>query len=80
MRLSEKDRARTTVLSAILRVADALDRAHLQSVKEVGVTIGKRQISLRLEGDGDLPLERWAVSRKMTLFGETFGRPVSISV
>jgi len=79
MRLSEKDRERTTVLSAILRVASALDRAHLQSVKNVRVTVGKKEISLQLEGEGDLLLERWAVSRKTALFARAFGRTVSIS-
>jgi len=80
MRLSEKDRARTTVLSAILRVSDALDRAHLQSVSEVRVNVGKKEIALQLVGEGDLLLERWAVSRKMALFSKTFDRSVSISV
>ena len=80
MRLSEKDRARTTVLSAILRVADALDRAHLQNVNEVRVTVGKKDIALQLVGEGDLLLERWAVSRKMVLISKTFDRSVSISV
>jgi exopolyphosphatase/guanosine-5'-triphosphate,3'-diphosphate pyrophosphatase len=79
MLLSEKDRERTTVLSAILRVADALDRAHLQCVKNVSVTMGMKEISLKLEGEGDLLLERWAVSGKAALFAKTFDRAVSIS-
>lgn len=80
MLLSEPDRERTTVLSAILRVADALDRAHLQSVEKIEVGVGKKSISLRLHGIGGMLLERWAVSRKSALFSRTFGRSVSISV
>jgi exopolyphosphatase/guanosine-5'-triphosphate,3'-diphosphate pyrophosphatase len=80
MRLSETDRERTRALSAILRVADALDRAHLQHVETVGVEVGKREVSLRLRGEGDLLLERWALSRKKNLFQRTFRRVVKIAV
>lgn len=72
MRLSERDRERTTILSAILRVADALDRAHLQSVSYVGITVSKGEMTLQMEGEGDLLLERWAVSRKAALLAKTF--------
>ena len=80
MRLSEGDRDRTTLLSAILRVANALDRGHLQDIKSIGVEVGKRDISLQLDGEGDLLLERWAVSQRTALFEKTFNRRVSISV
>jgi exopolyphosphatase/guanosine-5'-triphosphate,3'-diphosphate pyrophosphatase len=78
MLLNERDRARTTVMAAILRVADALDRAHLQSVENVKVTVGKRVLSIRLKGQGDLLLERWAVARKTSLLAKTFARTVSV--
>jgi exopolyphosphatase/guanosine-5'-triphosphate,3'-diphosphate pyrophosphatase len=80
MRLSERDRDRTTLLSAILRVANALDRAHLQDIKGIRVEVGKKDISLQLDGEGDLLLERWAVSQRTALFEKTFNRRVSISV
>ncbi len=80
MRLSERDRDRTTLLSAILRVANALDRAHLQDIKSIRVEVGKRDISLQLDGEGDLLLERWAVSQRTALFEKIFNRRVSISV
>jgi exopolyphosphatase/guanosine-5'-triphosphate,3'-diphosphate pyrophosphatase len=79
IRLSEEDQERTTILSAILRVADALDRSHLQSVEDVEVTWEKKEMEVKLRGDGDLLLERWAVSRKTTLFGKVFERAVSIT-
>jgi len=79
IRLSDEDQERTTVLSAILRVADALDRSHLRSVKGVEITWGKKEIEVRLEGEGDLLLERWAVSKKTSLLGKVFERDVSIT-
>ncbi len=80
IRLSEENQKRTTILASILRVADALDRSHFQSVHEVKVSWGKREMKVELVGEGDLLLERWAVSRKKTLFGKTFGREVTIHV
>ncbi len=79
IRLSEDDQHRATVLSAILRVADALDRSHLQSVKKVEVTWEKREMEVRLKGEGDLLLERWALSRKTGLLETVFNREVSIT-
>jgi len=80
MLLSKGERERTTLLSSILRVADALDRGHQQHIDSVEVEVSKENISLLLEGEGDLLLERWAVSRKSFLFSKSFQRAVSISV
>jgi exopolyphosphatase/guanosine-5'-triphosphate,3'-diphosphate pyrophosphatase len=79
MRLSEADRERARALAAILRIADALDRAHLQHVESVEVEIKKREVFLRLMGEGDLLLERWALSRKKNLFQRTFHKAVKIA-
>ena len=79
MSLSEADQKRTTVLSGILRVADALDRSHFQVVEELKVSWGKKEITLHLKGDGDLLLERWALSRKKALFGKVFDREVTVT-
>ena len=79
MSLSEADQERTTVLSGILRVADALDRSHFQNVGDIKVSWGKKEITLHLKGRGDLLLERWAVSRKKFLFGKVFERTVTVT-
>lgn len=80
MRLSDSQRDRTTRLSALLRVADALDRAHLQNVERVGVEAGPHEVTLTLESDEDCLLERWAMVQKKTLFEKIFGRHINISV
>ncbi len=79
MRLSEEDRQRTTALSAILRVADSLDRSHLQNVRDVRVSLNSKDISFQIQGEGDLLLERWALSRKTSLMETTYRRRVSFS-
>ncbi len=65
--LGEADQARVQSLASLLRVADALDREHLQQVVTVKALLRKDQLCLELEGRGDLLLERWALARKSQL-------------
>lgn len=78
MRLTPADRVRVDQLAALLRLADALDRQHLQRVHAVGVTVRGLELLLTLEGEGDLLLERWAVGQKKGLFEETWGYAVNV--
>jgi exopolyphosphatase/guanosine-5'-triphosphate,3'-diphosphate pyrophosphatase len=78
VQLSEEDQNRTTVLASLLRVANALDRAHLQKIQEIEVETGMKEIKIHLKGDDDLLLERWAVSRRRALFSKVFDRTVTI--
>jgi len=79
MRLSESNRNRTTHLAAILRIADALDRAHLQNVGGVEVREESGDVELVLECDGDCLLERWALTQKKTLFEKLFKKSLTAS-
>lgn len=78
--LPDEDRQRVVKLASLLRIADALDREHLQAVRSVAakVTRGKK-LKLELEADGDLLLERWALRRKSDLFTATFGLDVELA-
>lgn len=76
--LSEEDRDRVVRLASILRVADALDREHIQAVSSVRVQLQKDRCTLLLEGTGDLLLERWALRRKVNLFEDAFGLKVEV--
>ena len=79
MKLSEINRDRTTRLAAILRVADALDRSHLQNVGTVKAKAGSKEVTLALDCEGDCLLERWALTQKKTLFEKVFERRISAS-
>ena len=78
MKLGEKERERVTVLSAILRIADALDREHLQQVTGVKARVNKASLDLTVNGRGDLLLERWALQKKSQLFEKVFGLSVAM--
>jgi exopolyphosphatase / guanosine-5'-triphosphate,3'-diphosphate pyrophosphatase len=78
MELPDDDRGRVVRLAAILRIADALDREHLQNVKSVRTRTADDELVLEIGGDGELELERWAVEKKAGLFEKTFGLTVRI--
>lgn len=77
--LTEEDRERVTRLSSILRIADALDREHVQNVSDITVEIDDERIVIELEGEGDFELERWAIERKKALFEKTFDLEIVVA-
>jgi exopolyphosphatase/guanosine-5'-triphosphate,3'-diphosphate pyrophosphatase len=77
--LDEEDQERVTRLSAILRIADALDREHVQNVRDIAVEIREEHMEVELEGEGTFELERWALERKKGLFVKTFGLEIIIA-
>jgi exopolyphosphatase/guanosine-5'-triphosphate,3'-diphosphate pyrophosphatase len=77
-KLDEKEQERVRRMSALLRIADALDREHLQRVEQVRARVKDGALRLKLEGTGDLLLERWALERKADLFEKLFDLKVEV--
>jgi exopolyphosphatase/guanosine-5'-triphosphate,3'-diphosphate pyrophosphatase len=71
-RLPDADQRTVTQLAAILRLVDALDREHRQLVSALQVKLDGRDLELRLEGRGDLLIEKWLIRRKGELFSRVF--------
>ena len=76
--LSPADRSRIEKLSAILRLAEALDRSHPSGIKDVIVEVTKKRVSLRLVSDTACGLERWALERKSRVFKQVFACEIEI--
>jgi exopolyphosphatase/guanosine-5'-triphosphate,3'-diphosphate pyrophosphatase len=76
--LSEDERETVTKLAAILRVADSLDREHLQRVTGVTARVGDEEISLWLEGTAGALLEGWTTRRKGNLLTKVFDRKIRL--
>ncbi len=76
--LREADKVRVRVLSAILRVADGLDRTHKQVVEGVDVRHDDGEIGFALRcRPGTVPsFELWSATRKKDLMEEVFKRRV----
>lgn len=77
-RLSPGERERVVKMSGLLRIADALDREHLQAVDSLRARVRKGELVLEVESSGDLLLERWALREKGELFARTFGVEVRL--
>lgn len=74
--LPQEDQRRVRLLGAMLRVADALDRDHLQRVKRARARVDGSDLLLELQGSSDLLLERWALQKKSEYFSRVFGLKV----
>lgn len=77
-RLSLEDRRRVRKLSALLRVADALDRGHRSKVHALEATIGRGEVVIHTSGNEDLSLEIWTAARKSALFESTYRRKLRV--
>jgi exopolyphosphatase/guanosine-5'-triphosphate,3'-diphosphate pyrophosphatase len=76
--LSLEDQRKVTVLAAILRVADGLDRSHLSLVKKLRTRVLKGTLFIRVHSSGRvLPeMELWGADRKKQLLQEVFRKRV----
>jgi exopolyphosphatase/guanosine-5'-triphosphate,3'-diphosphate pyrophosphatase len=74
MALDSETRVIVNKLSALLRLANALDADHLQKVKDVRVTPEEGTLVLEAEGGGDMTMERLAALSRTDLLTEVFGR------
>ncbi|MFC2133610.1 HD domain-containing protein, partial [Bacteroidota bacterium] len=77
--LPEKSKGIVRKLAAILRVADSLDRTHLQRVKNISIRVKSISVELYLDYEETLPeIELWSFERRKELFEEVFGKKILI--
>ena len=64
-------------LTAILRVANSLDRTHKQKFKDVKVTVKDRELIINIDTRDDITLEKGLFTNRAQFFEEVFGiKPV----
>jgi exopolyphosphatase/guanosine-5'-triphosphate,3'-diphosphate pyrophosphatase len=78
MALSPKERRVVLKLASLLRLAEALDREHGNKTEGFKLIKGKKKLTLRLKGQGDLLLERWALGYGARLFEKTFKKKLVV--
>ena len=76
--LDRDNRIAVSKMAALLRVADALDRNHLQQVRDIACTRDQGQFVISVAGVEDLTIERLAVRDKGNLFEEMYGMIVNL--
>lgn len=60
-------------LSAILRLADAMDRSYLQKIKSAKVSVEGNELVIKARSKADLTLEEWTFANKGKFFEEVYG-------
>ena len=59
-------------LTAILRVANALDRSHKQKVEEIKAAVREKELVLTIDTEEELTLEEGLLTEKADFFEEVF--------
>ena len=76
--LRREQRITVLKLSAILRIADALDRGHMQRVRGITAEITEGDLVLHCDYTGDISTERYGLESKSDMFEEVFGLSVTV--
>lgn len=71
--LPQASRLIVAKLSAILRIADALDDSRQHKIKKITVSLRHDQVVITAKADDDLSLERLTFEEKAAYFEEVFG-------
>lgn len=74
--LSQTDRLRVQKLAALLRVAEAMERAHSRRIRSFSVRPSGRRLEFLVPDVGDLTLENLALRTKGALFSDIFGQDI----
>ncbi|HJU05152.1 MAG TPA: Ppx/GppA phosphatase family protein [Nitrospiraceae bacterium] len=77
--LTPRHRRMVEMLSALLRIADGLDRSHFSVIQDLDAHIGK-PVVVTLHTSGDPELEMWAACKRVDLFERVFKRAVQFTI
>ncbi len=78
-KLAPEEKLTVNKLSSLLRVADSLDRSHMNSVDDIQCTITTRRVKLELSGNGTFDAEMSGFKKKRDLFEQIFKRDVVLA-
>ena len=77
-RLSKDSRRKVAILSGILRIAVALDRGQSQQVRSLEVRVSRLEVTIFIQGSGELDLELGAARSKTMPLAEMFDRRIRL--
>ena len=69
------DRQKVTVakLAAVIRLADAVDRAHRQKITGIDMELKGNELTITVNAHTDISLEEWTFLDKVVFFEGVFG-------
>ncbi|MBN1891183.1 MAG: hypothetical protein JW780_00210 [Clostridiales bacterium] len=71
--LSPDRRTVVSKLTAMMRIADAMDASHRQKIRNTKITIVERTLDIACDSSLDLTFEQWAFDHNTDLFSQVFG-------
>ena len=74
--LPRADRMTILKLTAILRIADALDRGHIQKFSDFSIKMQQNSMTIHTKTSKNTVLEKIALSEKSGMFESVFGYKV----
>jgi exopolyphosphatase/guanosine-5'-triphosphate,3'-diphosphate pyrophosphatase len=79
-RLSRTDRRTVRLLSAMVRLAEGLDRSHAQVITRLRLRVARGALTIRAAASGDAELEQWAADRHATALADLLALPIRIVI
>ncbi|MCH3965237.1 MAG: exopolyphosphatase [Clostridium sp.] len=71
--LNDKDKMIVSILSAIIKMAEALDTSHLQKIEELKLSKSNNTLYFNVASNDDLSLEEWNFNKRANFFEEVLG-------
>jgi hypothetical protein len=65
--------------TALLRLAEKLERARDQLVQDTHVAVGDGEVRLDLVATGNVSVARWSAAREADVFAQAFDRRLVVS-
>ncbi len=78
--LDKKDQLKIVKMTALLRLADALDTSHSQKIKGFEVAVRATELVIKASTDEDITLETWTFENKCAFFHDVFGIQPSLQI
>ncbi|KAF0247658.1 MAG: exopolyphosphatase / guanosine-5'-triphosphate 3'-diphosphate pyrophosphatase, partial [bacterium] len=79
-RLNKIDRTRVEQMSALLRLADGLDRTHRSLVEDLQIEIQGKALQINVVAKEGGELEIWYTNQNLSYFEEVFHKKISINL
>jgi exopolyphosphatase / guanosine-5'-triphosphate,3'-diphosphate pyrophosphatase len=71
--LTNEDKVLVSKLTAIIRIADALDRSHAQKVEEMEISFKGNELVVTVSGSSAILIDEWTFVKKSAFMQEVFG-------
>lgn len=78
--LSQRERIIVSKLSAIFRLANAMDKSHLEKLRNIKMTLDEDRVMIRAEASSNTLLERWAFENSARFFKDVFGLSPELTI